>query len=319
MICPKCGIARPDGAADCAHCGVVFARYRATPATVPPSMPSVSLISPPIPPPTPIETLYGGPLPAEPPPPPPGLSSLYTFEIGAILGDAFRIYFANFLAFVLLTGLTFTPVLLLDVTLTSALAVRGTTLQAVLLAIGLSLLLRLLCAPMAIAAVTFGVFQQMRGRDTSILECLRIGLTHLVPVLGVAIVQGFATVLGVIFCIIPGLVVETMCAVAVPVAVEERGGVFASLGRSSELTAGYRWPVFGVLLLLHLLGFALDRALGGLVQPSLSATPALATLVREGIGVIVGGLSATTAAVMYYRLRSVQESIGVESMASVFD
>jgi hypothetical protein len=199
------------------------------------------------------------------------------------------------------------------------LAVRGTTLQAVLLAIGLSLLLRLLCAPMAIAAVTFGVFQQMRGRDTSILECLRIGLTHLVPVLGVAIVQGFATVLGVIFCIIPGLVVETMCAVAVPVAVEERGGVFASLGRSSELTAGYRWPVFGVLLLLHLLGFALDRALGGLIQASLGATPALATLVREGIGVIVGGLSATTAAVMYYRLRSVQESIGVESMASVFD
>ncbi|MEA2692336.1 MAG: hypothetical protein QOJ16_1723 [Acidobacteriota bacterium] len=317
MICPKCGFEQRDGATDCARCGVVFARYRATPAAVP--MPSLSPISPPIAPAAPIETLYGGPLPAEPPPPPPGLSSLYTFEIVAILGEAFRIYFANFLAFVLLTGLTFTPVLLLDVTLTSALAVRGTTLQAVLLAIGLSLLLRLLCAPMAIAAVTFGVFQQMRGRDTSILECLRIGLTSLVPVLGVALVQGFATVLGVIFCIIPGLVVETMCAVAVPVAVEEQGGVFASLGRSSELTAGYHWPVFGVLLLLHLLGFALDWALGGLIQASLSATPALATLVREGIGVIVGGLSATTAAVMYYRLRSVQESIDVESMASVFD
>ncbi len=325
MICPKCGFEQPDGSTDCARCGVVFARYRATPAdgTLLPIEP-ISPGSPALPPPG--ETLYGGPLPPPPPPqqlygdaPPPslgrsGLQAARAFDLGAILGETFQTYFANFLPFLLLTAIAYTPVIVYAILVPTA----GATPQATLRNSLLLILLRVIAGPLATATVTYGVFQQMRGRDTSIADCLRVGLSNLFPVLGIAILQGIAVGVGMILCVVPGLITLAMLAVSVPVAIEERPGLIAALNRSSELTEGYRWHVFGVLFILGILAFGVGLVLG-LFSISLSSLPILATVVREGAGVVTSGLSATAAAVMYYRLRSVKESVDIENIASVFD
>jgi hypothetical protein len=158
----------------------------------------------------------------------------------------------------------------------------------------------------------------MRGRDTSISDCLKVGLSNLLPILGVAVLQGLAIFVGLLFCAIPGLMAASMLAVAVPVAIEERRGVFAALSRSDELTAGYRWHIFGVLFFLGVISIGVGLVLGVLLLV-LASLPLLPTLLREAAGVVTSGLSATAAAVMYYRLRSVKESIDIESLASVFD
>jgi hypothetical protein len=334
MICPKCGFEQPDGSTDCARCGVVFARYRATPeaGTLLPIEPispisplsALSPGSPALPPPG--ETLYGGPL--EPPPPPPqlygdasppsfgrpGLHVGRTFELGAILGETFQTYFANFLPFLVLTAIAYAPVIVYSILVPTAGATPQATLRTGLLVI----LLRVVAGPLATATVTYGVFQQMRGRDTSIADCLKVGLSNLLPVLGIAILQGIAVGFGMILCLVPGFIALAMLAVSVPVAIEERPGLIAALNRSSELTDGYRWPVFAVLFILGVLAFGVGIVLG-LFSIGLSSIPILATLVREGAAVVTSGLSATAAAVMYYRLRSVKESVDIESIASVFD
>jgi hypothetical protein len=333
MICPKCGFEQPDGSTDCARCGVVFVRYRAIPAAgtllpIEPLSPisPISVISPGSPAlPPPGETLYGGPL--EPPPPPPpqpygdapppsfgwsGFQAARAFDLGAILGETFQTYFANFLPFLLLTTVAYAPAILFAVFVPSGSRLSPLPPRMI------TILLQLLSGPLATATITFGVFQQMRGRSTTISDCLKVGLSNLFPVLGVAVLQGLAIVVGAFFCAVPGLIAMAMLAVAVPVAIEERPGVFAALNRSGELTEGYRWPVFGVLFILGLINFGVGIVFG-LMMLALASIPVLPTLISEAAGVVAGGLSATAAAVMYYRLRSVKESIDVDSLASVFD
>ncbi|MER8441207.1 hypothetical protein NKH36_33005 [Mesorhizobium sp. M1312] len=49
--------------------------------------------------------------------------------------------------------------------------------------------------------------------------------------------------------------------VAVPVLVQERLGVFGSMARSSDLTKGSRWALFGLFLVMIVAVIAIELAL----------------------------------------------------------
>ncbi len=59
-----------------------------------------------------------------------------------------------------------------------------------------------------------------------------------------------------------------MLYVAVPVCVIEKQGVIASLSRSRALTKGYRWQIFGLFLLVMVIGF-----IGLFILSRLAAAP----------------------------------------------
>ena len=65
--------------------------------------------------------------------------------------------------------------------------------------------------------------------------------------MGVALAVGVCAGLAAILLVIPGIIVWCIYAVAIPVCVVERRGVSASLKRSSFLTRGNRWRIFGAL------------------------------------------------------------------------
>jgi hypothetical protein len=253
-------------------------------------------------------TVYGGPAQA-----PVVVTSRVPgrFEVGKILGETFSIYFSNFLAFALLTALALSPVYLLQ-----AYAIASATAdpQRAILLQGLATLLSTLCQQMATAAITFGVFQQMRRQDTSIGECLSRGLSSMGPVLLLVIIQELAIWAGLFACIVPGILLALRWAVSVPAAVEERPGVLGAMQRSTYLTEGYRGDIFGVLFVLGVL------VIGSIVVATLAAggDPALQVILTGIVKLPVTGLSATAAAVMYYRLRSIKESIDVDQISSVF-
>ena len=271
-------------------------------------------------------TLYDGPMPPPPPaggtvygtgtlaPATPGFVARGTFEAGKILGESFSIYFSNFLPFSLLTALALAPMFL---TLGMFIeATKSQDPQALLTSLLLLLLTAVLCPQLATASITFGVFQQMRGRDASIGDCLGKGLSALLPVLGLVIVQAFYIFLGLLALRHPRHYSWSLrYAVSVPVAVEERPGLSEAMRRSTYLTEGYRGAIFGVLFILNFMSQAIDRALNLGLSDNLSTY----FMASGAVSVLTVGLSATATAVMYYRLRSIKESIDVDQISSVFD
>lgn len=336
MICPKCGFEQPESA-ECMRCGVVVGRYKG------PVVESASgSFSPPEPPPPAAAgTFYGGPVPAMAgvvsgtvyEGPAPGSGTVYqgpdaassvrrpsapvgyrgALGVGQVLGQTFTVYFRNFLPFALLTTVVLAPLLVAQAFMTSSSSSKN--LAVMLPSALLTLIGSIVCPYLATSAITYGVFQQMRRQDTSIADCLARGFSAFLPVLGLAIVQGLVIGLGLIACIIPGILLMVRWAVSVPASVEERADIGEAMNRSTYLTDGYRWEVFQVLFVLGVLN------LGSAVLVAVAAdwNPTFSLILSGVQSVLAVGLSATGTAVMYYRLRSLKESIDVDQIASVFN
>jgi hypothetical protein len=237
-------------------------------------------------------------------------------NVGDVFGQTFSVYFTHFAAFFLITALANIPSFVLAYFFIGE---DPQMMRPEVLIWGIlgTVLVSIVTTSLATAALTYGVLQHLRKRAVEIGECMRIGFSVLFSVIAVALAQSLLIGLGMLLCIIPGIIIAVMYAVAVPVAVEERPGVGGALSRSTFLTNGYRWQVFGVLFLIGLLHIAASIALS-----VISAIPNM-TVVGQVLGMIEGvfysGLLATAGALVYYRLRCLKESVDIDELASVFD
>ena len=257
--------------------------------------------------------------------------------VGEVLSETFSIYSSNIIPFTILTAFAFAPVFLLGGYLETAGKANPATALAIAGLIAVATVL--ICLPLATAAITYGVFQQMRGHDTSLASCLGVGLSCLLPVLSVALLQllillgsvfvtvapllVFARMMGktspgcavlilpmVLLCYIPLVLLMLRFFVAVPAAVEERPGAVDALKRSAFLTEGERGAIFRILFVLGLLN--------GVASGAAATVPQAGMVLRPLVSLVMIGISATACAVIYYRLRSLKESIDVDQIASVF-
>lgn len=315
--CPKCGIEAP-GAPECRRCGVLVDLYRGPALGAAALRPPASAASPAPPP------VAAPPLPAaasslpledpafggEPPPVrlPPVDRFQGTFGVGDILSQTFSVFFANLLPFCLLAALALLPLF----------AYRGALLALLIAPSGLNrwtgYALTTLCSNLGTAAITYGVLQQLRGAETTVGDCVRRGASSLLPVLGLVVVQGLAVWGGLLLCLIPGIVLSLQWEVSIPVAVTERKGIGEAMSRSSFLTDGLRGDIFGVRAAIFVVELALF-ALLRLVRP---ANPVLAQAVIGAGEVLTVALTATSAAVIYHRLRNLKEGLDTEGVAAVF-
>lgn len=240
------------------------------------------------------------------PAPPPGSGG---FAAGDLLKQTFSIYGANFVAFTVIAALVSLPAILC----TAFLGMKP-------IGLWLGILFGFLVGPIGTGAITYGVFEHLRGQPKSVGEALSVGLSKALSVLGVSLLVGLCVIVGFVFCIIPGIYVSIVLALAVPVAIQEKLSGTEALRRSSSLTEGHRGDIFVVLFAIGLIGLALSFGLGivfGLGGGG--AHPELVRLLAQILSLPVGALSGTAAAVMYYRLRNVKESFDLHSVASVFD
>jgi Uncharacterised protein family (UPF0259) len=138
-------------------------------------------------------------------------------------------------------------------------------------------------------------------RDHSPGELLRSATPVLGQLLLVGIVAAIGIVIGFVLLAVPGLILLTIWAVAAPVVVLERPGVFAALGRSRELVRGNGWQVFGVIFVLFFLVLFVSS---GIEIAADAAGTAAGLVARVVVGVLTGPFSALAAAVLYFDLRA---------------
>jgi hypothetical protein len=250
-----------------------------------------------------------------------------TFGIGNVLGTGFRIWAKNIVAFLLLTTLLYSPLIVWGL-----LAVRGEPgleqLERVLTFSRYGSAAMVLLNIFVAAALTYGVVMELQGKHASIGACISTGFARFFPVLGVALLSAIAVVGGIILLIVPGVIVMCMLYVATPASVIERPGVMGALKRSRELTAGHKGAIFGLVLILGALAFGMTKLVEAItiphasdpahVEETLRAIPVYmyADLARA---IIVGSIGSVMAAVAYYYLRNSKEGTSAQELAKVFE
>jgi hypothetical protein len=233
------------------------------------------------------------------------------FRVGQVFNRSLTLLSRNFLIFCVVTTVAALP----NVLITQSIARQpdsenvGWLAAAGLLTIALSMLSQ--------AVVLYGAFQDMRGRAVNLGESLRVALRRLPSIIGVAFCVTIGVFIGALLLIFPGFILLTMWFVATPVCVVEGLGPLASMGRSSALTKGHRWKIFGMVLLV-LVGAAVVGAIIGAVLGLTGSTVlvALGSLIWSGVW---GAFYAIFVVVTYHDLRVAKEGIDIHQIASVFD
>jgi hypothetical protein len=166
------------------------------------------------------------------------------------------------------------------------------------------------------AVLLFGAFQQLRGEPVRMGEAVQRALARFFPLIGVGILSGLGFILGFIFLVVPGLILITMWSVAIPVCLVEGLGSGASLTRSSELTKGHRWQIFGIIILLGII----SAVVGGLIGFVLSTAGLVVAALAKVIWTAVWTAYWNCALIMiYHDLRVAKEGVDTEQIAAIFD
>jgi uncharacterized membrane protein len=224
------------------------------------------------------------------------------FRVGGIISRSGALLSRHFLTFFIVAVIAYSPTLLIASMQTTEPIEPSEALSQALWAF-LGVVLLMVLSQLGDAIILHAAFQDMRRRPVSLVESVNVALSRLWPLIGIAFVQGFLILLGMILLIIPGLILYTMWFVGLPACVVERLGPWTSLRRSRELTKGYRWKLFALALLLPIVNAGssvIASVLTALAGPIVGLT---GQLIWTGIS---AALSSVVFTVTYYDLRVIK-------------
>ncbi len=252
------------------------------------------------------------------------------FKIGGVLARGLTVLVDNIVPFGLVSTVLMSPPYILVLAFGTDFTAAGSNVAVAIAAI---IMIVILLYFLLSAALIYGTIRELRGDRASLGEIVGWGLSLLFPVVAVAVVTSMGVLLGPSLIVaigmgaIPnpwivfppaaavGLIVFTRWWVAIAAVVVERPGAFQALRRSAELTSGYRWPVFGILMIVLIGQNILDRAASALLSWSPSAMVVASFLITAA----AAAYTAVVSAVCYHDLRILKEGGNIDDIARVFD
>ncbi|WP_410590717.1 hypothetical protein [Amycolatopsis sp. lyj-23] len=151
---------------------------------------------------------------------------------------------------------------------------------------------------------------------------------RLLPLLGVAFVYALLSTIGVMLCIIPGVLVWVFWALAAPALVLERGTFREAFARSVKLVGGAFWRVLGVLLLARIIEGVFENiislpfsvgsgAFSQMFNPGKVVVPSTGDLLLQSAGQIIAGtiaipFVALVTVIVYLDQRMRREGMDIE-------
>jgi hypothetical protein len=248
------------------------------------------------------------------------------FSIGKVLKQTFSAFLRRITHFLPLGLLCYLPVAFISYAQNASMLdaqATGDLAQALNFNpfwIALNFLLPMVCAGVFAAIATYEVVMDETGVRPSLGEAIAAAAPRILPVILASILFTLIVYAGMILLLLPGLFLLAMLWVSVPAVVMEGLGPIAALKRSANLTKGYRWRVFGLIVLFIILVFILQWALS--LALILGTAEITNVFVLTGFGylgiTIFGVLSALAIAYTYVALKITKEGASVEQLATVF-
>lgn len=145
-------------------------------------------------------------------------------------------------------------------------------------------------------------------RDYSIGQLMRSVAPVVGPLLGAGVLSALGVVGGFLLFVVPGLYLLTIWAVIAPVIVVERREVFDAFGRSRQLVRDNGWPVFWTVIIGFLITL-LVALLFTAIAVSISDEVLLEVILFTLASAFTAPIPALVAAVLYFRLREIEDSV----------
>jgi hypothetical protein len=161
----------------------------------------------------------------------------------------------------------------------------------------------------------------IRGLETPLRLSLETFGSTALRLTGLSIVSALGIVAGAIVFVLPAVFLSIWWSVCGPALVIEGRGVIDSLKRSTELTDGYRWRVFGYLVAYYVLSWIAVEALYALVRGVDNWAVQRWVYVIGAVvqAVKVRPIAAGAAIAIYSELRTIKEGDEPDAMAAAFD
>jgi hypothetical protein len=173
-------------------------------------------------------------------------------SVGDILDRGLKLLFRRLPTFYLVNLLALAPIIILQTAFPEWWLPKPRP-DEMMRAMGATLLLlaaTLMLQPFAAAATLYIVAREFSGQRAGIGAAFFFALRRFVKLLAASFLFGVILMAGWAMCCVPGILFTVwFIFVGQAVVVEGRGPIRA-LGRSMELSEGYRWRVFGVCALL---------------------------------------------------------------------
>jgi hypothetical protein len=279
------------------------------------------------------------------------------FTIGGVIATSFTVLFSNFLRFLAIMVVIVAPaagLFFVGGFVSSALDDReldfsftGSLSDPVTLAlVGYCAIVFLIAYSLALAAITHGALQALRGEPVGIGTCLghsfrvlpRMFAAVLIFIVGLGVVVGGAAwafytamwnwgeavqptlIAWGIAVVVVGLILLVLVVVLtwvfVPAVVAERAGPIACFRRSLALTKGRRWAILAIVVLTGLVNGA-ESVLTDAIQAA--GEPTVGEALDLAFTAFITALGAVLSAVGYSRLRGEKEGVVIEDVVKVFD
>lgn len=170
------------------------------------------------------------------------------------------------------------------------------------------------------AGLTAYLTDRVLDRPANLKACLRVGLSRLLPLLGAGLLVGLGAGIGILLCIVPGIILFVRWNFANQAVVVERAGPLAAIKRSYWLTAGRFWPLLAIIMLSLILAGIVSSVITGIlgvIVVAITDSNRLATAATGFVtGVIASGLtlpfSAAVSVITYLDLRVRREGLDVQ-------
>lgn len=246
---------------------------------------------------------------------------LRPLTLGELLDTAFGLYRRLFVPLLIVTVVTRAVPIAIEVYVDTA----GGMFTVPVLSL-VNVLLSAVLGAMAAGASTFVVSENCLGHSITAGQALRRTLPYVWPLMVLAVAGSLLVIVGLLVFIVPGLILIAGLALGTPALVLEELSGIEAMGRSWNLTQGYRRKVFGAILAVGLIlilpGFALGAyaavALRGANLEGGTGNMALylgLSLLTYGLSTLIYPLLYCVLTVAYYDLRVRKEGFDLEVLA----
>jgi hypothetical protein len=243
-------------------------------------------------------------------------ASASRLDIGKVLTDGLGVVTRNFGPFFLLALLLEgIPTALLTY---AQLMVRLNPVFAIFGVVGF--IACLVTVPMMQGALVFGSMSNLEGRPASITDCLAAARKYWLRLLGLDFLVGLGVVIGMIFLIVPGVLLALRWSAAVPVLVLEGRGIQDAMGRSAALTRNRRWSIFLLGLIFFAAMIVLQMALTIIGFPfgSLHDHSAFTVVITPLVNTCTSVVAYPVGTALFRQLRGDHDGGNPEALKEVF-